>query len=74
MLIASRIEAWATPNLAAQVPSTIRSPGRSVPFHDFRAQQIGKGLFQKSFGRMAGLHWHLSARMGTFSHHIPRPL
>src|ERR1700722_1528655 len=57
-------------------PSTLNNPltRPELPFHDFRAQQIGKGLFQKSFGRMAGLYWHLSARMGTFSHHIPRPL
>src|SRR5271156_692470 len=48
-------------------PSTLNNPlpRPEPPFHDFRAQQVGKVLFQKPFGRMGGSHWHLSARMGT---------
>ena len=35
-------------------PSTLNNPlpRPECPFHDFRAQQVGKVLFQKSFGRI----------------------
>ena len=37
-------------------PGTLNNPlaRPERPFHDFRAQQVGKVLFQKPFGRMGG--------------------